>query len=377
MSWLRRQLQEERTTTLLGLVRVLLAALLLKNSLGLAGELWDRGYFADFFFMPLLSPAWVPSKSLYVLLLCIKIAAACCALVGVLPRAGLFIAATIGLYVLACDRLQYHNNHYATHLLCFLLAFAPCDRSFRLIRWPRRTSAESSVGPIWAARLARLQLSAIYLTSGGCKLLDDDWRGGRVMLLRFAQGAEKALALGYPVPDFVVGLVGSEPFASLLSKSAIATELFLAFGLWHPATRVFALWLGVMFHLGIQVFAYVDLFTWLMLSAYILIATPELRERTVYYDPEQRSGRWLAALVPRLDWLMRFQVIARPASGAFEIRERDGRMARGRAAVTALFRAIPILFPLWLPIAVSSAVRFPPRARSRRPGPPERVPDRP
>jgi hypothetical protein len=84
VSWLHRQLAEERTTTLLGLVRVLFAALLLKNSLGFARELWDQGYFADFFFMPVLSPAWVPSKSLYTVLLGIKIAAACCALVGVL-----------------------------------------------------------------------------------------------------------------------------------------------------------------------------------------------------------------------------------------------------------------------------------------------------
>jgi hypothetical protein len=364
VSWLARQLAEERTTTLLGLVRVLFAALLLKNSLGLARELWHHGYFADYFFMPVLDSAWVPSKSLYVLLLAIKIAAACCALVGVLPRASLFTAATIGLYLLACDRLQYHNNRYATHLLCFLLAFAPCDRSFRLLRWPRRASAEPLVGPIWAAQLARLQLSAIYLASGGGKLLDDDWRGGRVMLQRFAHGAETILARGYPLPDFVVGLVGSEPFGSLMSKSAIATELFLAFGLWHPATRVFALWLGVMFHLGIQVFAHVDLFTWLMLSAYILIATPELRERTLYYDPELRSGRWLAALVPRLDWLMRFQVIARPSSGEFEIRERGAGSARGRAAITALCRAIPILFPLWLPMAGSSAGWFRARPRS-------------
>jgi hypothetical protein len=358
------RLAEERTTMLLGLVRVLFSALLLKNSLGFARDLWDQGYFADFFFLPVVNPAWVPGKSLYALLLGVKIVAASCALVGVVPRAGLFTAASIGLYMLACDRLQYHNNRYATHLLCFLLAFAPCDRSFRLLPWRRPTPAQPSVGPTWAAQLARLQLSAIYLTSGAGKLLDDDWRGGRVMLQRFAYGADVLLARGYQLPGFVVEWVNSAPFGSLMSKSAIATELFLAFGLWHPATRVFALWLGVMFHLGIQASALVDLFSWLMLSAYILIATPELRERTFSYDPEQRVGRVLGAIVPHLDWLMRFQVIARPTLGAFEIRERDGNPALGRAAITALCRAIPILFPLWLPMAIAS--RYPLRGWTSR-----------
>jgi hypothetical protein len=328
---------------------------------GLALELHHRGYFGDFFFLPVVSEAWVPSELVYTLLLGLKIAAAFCALIGVVPRASLLLAASIGLYMLACDRLQYHNNRYATHLLCFLLAFAPCDRSFRLSLGRRRTAGTPTAGPMWAARLVQLQLSAIYLTSGAGKLLNDDWRAGRVMLLRFAHGAQVLMERGYPLPGFVVELVNSPPFGSLISKSAIATELFLAFGLWHPATRVFALWLGVMFHLGIQVSAHVDLFSWLMLSAYVLIATPELRQRTFSYDPRLRAGRLLGAIVPRLDWLMRFQVEARPMAEAFEIRDRDGSSLRGRAALTGLFRTLPMLFPLWLPVALLHA------AASRKP----------
>jgi hypothetical protein len=150
----------------------------------------------------------------------------------------------------------------------------------------------------------------------------------------------------------VLDSVHSALFGSVISKSAIATELFLAFGLWLPATRVFALWLGVMFHLGIQVSAHVDLFSWLMLSTYVLIATPELRERTFSYNPERRAGRVWAAIVRHLDWLMRFEVIPRPIPGAFQITERDGRVLSGRAAFVGLCRAIPVFFPLWLPLCL-------------------------
>ena len=47
-------------------------------------------------------------------------------------------------------------------------------------RGPARAPA-----PLWAARLAQLQVSLVYVASGGSKLLDPDWRGGRVLLERF------------------------------------------------------------------------------------------------------------------------------------------------------------------------------------------------
>ena len=79
-----------------------------------------------------------------------------------------------------CDRLQFHNNRWALYCYAALLAFAPCDRSFHLGPPP-----VTRVGPLWAARLAQIQLALIYVASGGSKLLDPDWRDGRVLLERF------------------------------------------------------------------------------------------------------------------------------------------------------------------------------------------------
>lgn len=349
--------REERDTTLLGLVRVIFGCLLLWNGINLVTDLRENGYFGDRFSMPLIKDAWVPSRNVFVLLLVLKLTASVCAIVGIVPRIGLLASAAIGLYVFACDRLQYHNNRYATNLLGFLLAFTPCDRSYRLL-YPRRTGAGASGrGPWWAVRLLGVQLSLIYLASGLGKLVDPDWRGGAVMLGRFADGIAKVRASGHELPGAATDLLTSPVFAGLASKAAISTELFLAIGLWLARTRPLALWLGLVFHLGIEMTAKVDLFSWLMLGAYLLFVKPELGERRLLCDTARRAGRLVSLGVQSLDWLKRFRVTAgKPAGGVFEITDRDGRVHRGFAAVVALSRGIPLLFLLWLPLAALSWV---------------------
>jgi len=90
--------------------------------------------------------------------------------------------------------------------------------------------------------MAQLQLSLVYLASGGSKLFDDDWRGGLVIGDRFARYGYQALERG--VPRSIVELLSQPASTSALSKLAIATELFLAVALWSSRTRVFALWWG-------------------------------------------------------------------------------------------------------------------------------------
>ncbi|HEV8244707.1 MAG TPA: HTTM domain-containing protein, partial [Polyangiaceae bacterium] len=252
---LRHLFLEERDTTLLGLLRVAMGVLLLANGGRLVLELQQGGYFGDNFHVPMLSEAWVPSRLVYIALLSLKIAAAVAVIVGIFPRGALLLAALLGLYLLSCDRLGYHNNRYATHLLALLLAFTPCDRSFSLPRRLLRRPRPAPLGPYWAVRLLQLQISLMYLVSGGGKLLDPDWRGGRVMLVRFERGLEQALAHGQYVPNLVIELWRSPQFANIVSKFGITTEFFLAIGLWLPRTRALALWVGLIFHLGIQLSA--------------------------------------------------------------------------------------------------------------------------
>jgi hypothetical protein len=283
------------------------------------------------------------------------------------------------LYVLLCDRLQYHNNRYALLLLAFLLPFTPCDRSFLLARGLRNLGA-GEPGPVWAQRLMQVQVSLIYLGSSGGKLLDTDWREGQVMLLRGIKTIEHLSSSGFHVPGWLAALLSSPLVFSVLSKAGIATELFVALGMWRPRLRPYALWAGVMFHLGIEITAHVELFSYLMWTCYVLFVRPECRERALFYRPELPAARRLARAVAALDWLARFRVEPAMEEGSnrrgaadaigigFWVVDRDGTQATGLRAAALIARAVPLLFPLWLPLhMISLATRRHPARSAHAP----------
>ncbi|RYZ04569.1 MAG: hypothetical protein EOO73_23320 [Myxococcales bacterium] len=341
-------LAEERETYVLGALRVGFALLLLGQTAKRALELTRAGYFGDVFHVPLLPESLVPSATTYGVLLGFAMLGCVLSALGVLARPALLGAAAIGLYCFFCDRVQYHNNRYQLLLLSALVAMTPCDRSFLVGR-----AARVGPGPRWALRLVAAQVSLVYLASGLGKLLDPDWRGGTVLLLRFAMGRERVAAFA---PAAVVELLSAPWFATAASAAAISTELFLALGLWFPRTRVVALWLGVMFHFFIEVGARVELFSATMLVGYVAFVRPEVRERTLGWDTARPLGRRLFQLFSRLDVLARFDHGA--CAGALLVaRDRDGHEHRGLAAWRELARAMPPLFPLWLPLALLTARR--------------------
>lgn len=350
MAFLRRWQTEVGDTYLLGLVRVAIGALLFWQALGAARYLESNGYFGDVFHLPMIPAALVPPRPIYIWIVAIQLLLAVLVAVGHRARVALFASAVLGLYVLVCDRLQFHHNRYALLCFAFLLAFAPCDRALVITG-----SMEDRSGLLWAQRLAQVQVSIIYLASGGSKLFDDDWRNGLVIGDRFARYGSEALARG--VPTSIVEIFSRPASTSALAKLAIATELFLAMGLWMRRTRVFALWWGVMFHLTIEVTSKVEIFTWLTLTTYALFATPDSHARKFFFDPSRAKGVFYARLVGALDWLARFDVKPwepdRLREGhSIVIVRRDGSRATGIRALAMVARCVPLLFPLWAPLAL-------------------------
>jgi Vitamin K-dependent gamma-carboxylase len=345
---------EERDAYLLGLMRVAFALLLLLFTLKLGRTLLTNGYFGDVFHLPLLPRSWVPSRGVYTAMLAVQ--ASCCllSLAGLWARPALLTAAALGFYGFLCDRLQYHNNRYCLLLLTCLVALSPCDRSFSLWRWLRRRPEPPRVAPRLLARALGAQLSLVYLSSSIGKALDADWRGGTVMLLRFAEG--HALLSRY-LPAPVADLLQAPWFSQAASLGAIGSELFIALGPWFVRTRALALWLGVVFHAGIELSANVELFSYTMLSGYVAFATPELCERRATFSATGR-GPLLKAVLSRLDWLRRFQLeLSASQREPLVVRDRAGVSHRGLAALRELTRATPALFSLWLPLALVCAAQ--------------------
>lgn len=347
--WLARWQTETGDVHVLALARVGIGVLLFWQCLDLARELAQNGYFGAGFHMPFLPEVLVPSSSVYKAALAARVLLGVLVAIGYFARPALLASAVLGGWALLCDRVHFHHNRYALLCFAFLLAFSPCDRALSIISSSPKVE-RPRIGALWAQRLAALQLSLIYLASGGSKLLDADWRGGVVIGDRFARFGHQALERG--VPGRLVEAI-SQPWAtSALAKLAIATELFLAFGLWSKRTRIFGLWLGLMFHLTIEVTSNVELFTLLSLTVYILFATPDFRARKLRYDPTRRRGKIYAQLVGALDWLARFEIRAWEPDGlrqghALVIVRRDGTRATGVRALAMVARCVPLLFPLW------------------------------
>ncbi len=338
-----RWLTEEREAYVLGLLRVAFSTLLLLLTLRMAREAWPDRYFGDVFHRPLLPEGFVLGRQAYAGLLALQGLGCVLSLLGVFARPALMMAALGGLYGFLGDRLHYHNNRYELLLLTLLVSLTPCDRSFLLLR-----AARPGPAPRWAARLVAAQLTIVYLASSLGKLLDPDWRGGVVMLHRFAYGkpfAEQYFGAG------ASALLSAPWFAHAASLAAIASELFLASGLWLPRTRALCLWLGVMFHLGIELSARVELFSYTMLSGYLVFVTPELRQRALSWNVRTQTGQRLAALCVRLDILARFRhERSHDQPTLLVARDRDGNAHHGLSALRELARATPVLFPLWLPL---------------------------
>ncbi len=349
----RRWRDEIGDVYLLGLVRVALGLLLCANALRAATEL-RKGFFGEVFHWPLLPERLVPSYSLYTGIVAVQILLSVLVVAGHLARPALLASALLGTYVLFCDRLQFHHNRWALYCYAALLALSPCDRSLYVAGPP----ASTRIGPLWAARLAQLQVSLIYIASGGSKLLDPDWRGGRVLAERLHLYGYQALAAG--VPAEVLDWLSQPGTASALAKMAIVTELSIAVGLWSTRARVVSLWWGVWFHFVIEATSRVEGFTWLTLAVYALFVTPDVRARKVFFDGSRTRGRVLSRLVLWLDWFSRFEIRPWAVDGvrrghSIVVVRRDGTHATGVRALAMVARCVPLLFPLWAPLALCAS----------------------
>lgn len=339
-----------------GVVRVALGLISFRALLKTAEELQRSGYFASSFFVPFFSWLPVPSRPAFVALLATRFLLAALMIVGVWSRTATALSGALGLYTLLLDRIQFHNNRYSLALYLLLLGLAPVHRSASLFQ---KTPAKDELWPIGGGFVAKLQVAIIYLGSAGSKLLDPDWRDGTVLAVRLTRASAQAAARG--VPNALMETLSTPFAASVLARAAISTELFLVFALFVRRLRVPALWIGCMFHLLIEVTARVESFTWLTLAMYALFATHDVEARTFHFDGSNKEARILATCVRLTDWFRRFRVEPWKADAVdgkhdIVITRRDGSRATGFAAVVMATRTLPLLFPLWGPLALLELV---------------------
>jgi uncharacterized membrane protein YphA (DoxX/SURF4 family) len=158
--------------------------------------------------------------------------------------------------------LCFHNRNRAVlnfgdHVLevgLFLLMLSPCGRAFSLdARRARRKGRGREAGPAttpaWPVRLLQIQLCVIYLTTGLSKLLPEDgwfegtwWDGTSLHYVLNNLTLSRWSYAQLPVPLWLT--------APLTYLAVWWEVLFTPLVLWRR-TRRWALWFGVLFHVGI------------------------------------------------------------------------------------------------------------------------------
>ena len=259
---LRRLRDDEGDPSTFALVRVGFGLLLL-NEARLATDALHSGFFGAYFHQPYLPEGLVPSEGFYDLVLAAQWIAGGLVVIGRFARPALLVAASLLVYGMLCNRLEFHHYRHTMAAFSTLLAFSPCNRLLVLGR-----AAIKGPAPLWAQHAIKAQVSFMYLASGGSKLFDPDWRGGlmmRGMVQSFAR-----LVRDRGAPQSLLDAMQTPLGASLLAKGAIGTELALAVLLWWPRAFWLTVFVGVGFHVVISLMTPVQLFTFEMLFVYLL-----------------------------------------------------------------------------------------------------------
>lgn len=278
---------------------------------------------------------WVPNApaGLYVALLWIGVAAAVLMTVGLWSRTATWVTLAVVAYNFFLS--ETHFRHNRAFLIILLAGVALCDNGRVLSLDARRRPPPDDRALLWPVWLLRFEAAAIYFASGFSKLIDPDWVGGRVMhdrTLRY-QGEARDV-LGEALGDPILEVLTARAFQWVLSPVAVATELFIAFGIWFRRTRLAAVWVAVAFHVGIEVSAQVEVFSVIAIGALAIWATPSTRDR-ILITP---SGwvRWF-------DWTARFDITV-VAGASWRMVDRDGTVLEGQQARQFVRTRLPATF---------------------------------
>ena len=173
--------------------------------------------------------------------------------------------------------LSIHNRNLASSsgadvlllTFAFNLMLCPCGAAYSVDAWlesrKRGTLAEPLILP-WGLRLIQIQISVVYAFAGLLKVGGNLWLNGT--------------ALHYVLNNTEVGrfdisfLTRYPILINLMTYSAVAMELSLAFLIWFRAARPLVLFLGLMLHTGILVTINIPIFGELMWVGYLAFLTP-------------------------------------------------------------------------------------------------------
>lgn len=188
------------------------------------------------------------------------------------------VAAFVSVFLMGkWNTLPFSSAHQVLRCMLFGLMWADSGTVWSVDAWlaKRRTGASQPVEdvPVWPLQLMRIQVAAIYLITGLWKLNNATWRDG------------SALHYVYESPQFrrfsTLALPWFDSWTTVATYATLAWELAFAFLVMHPRTRRWALWFGVLAHLGMWATLELGPFSWVMLASYAAFLEPDRVRRLI------------------------------------------------------------------------------------------------
>lgn len=180
-------------------------------------------------------------------------------------------------YTLILDQQMYSNHLYLLVLVTLLTTIADSGAAWSVDA--RRYRSRDSV-TAWPSLLLKLQITFVYFFSAAAKITPQ-YLGGEILLRSLKQEGWLAVPQSCRTPAVM----------ALLAVGSIAVELFIAFGLWSPRLRRFAMITGVGFHLLILALVAssrlsLAIFALSMFAGYILFLEDEEWDRGIHWAGE-------------------------------------------------------------------------------------------
>ena len=172
-------------------------------------------------------------------------------------------------YALVLDQQTYSNHLYLLVLVILLLTISDSGAV-----WARdaRHATGSDVAA-WPILLLKIQITLVYFFSAMARITPQ-YLAGEILTRSLKQEGWLAVPQSWRTPAAM----------SVLAVTSIVAELFIAFGLWSPRVRPFAIVAGIGFHL--LILAVLDssrlslaIFALSMFAVYLLFVDAELLKR--------------------------------------------------------------------------------------------------
>jgi hypothetical protein len=328
------------------LFRVIAGPLVIAHLWPFCAQAVHGEYYRDSFYVPWF--AWYPElpRSAYGALLGLGIVAALAMSVGWHARLATRVTCAVVTYNFFLSQTFFHHNRALLVIYLAMLSLIDSAESLSIDAWlHERDPAPRALWPVW---LWRTEACVPYLASSTSKLLDPDWFAGVVTWDRVER--YRHIAAAY-LPHAVLDVVASAGFHAVFAKLVIALELSIGIGLWIPKLRYLAIWLGLVFHVLIQLSADIQVFSLLGCAGLLIWITPRTRDRKLWLRLDTREGARMYRWTRALDWLARFEIIPRHLEGpAIELQDRNGERYRDRAAARQVFARLPLTAPVALPL---------------------------